>query len=190
MQSRYDTIAAAKTWNGSLIPPNQELLIPINGIYTRWRFAKGSSAVDATEQTVFAPTTNGSAGKWTRIDPVIDLRLPWNFNTANDTVLFTTPTGFRLHVLDVIPEVVNALTGSDTGSIGISSSLTLSGAGGLALIDGLSGAGFAGELGTEINVPAINSLVATNTLLHNLIAAGYAAGSGYWHVICNLFQTT
>jgi hypothetical protein len=34
MQSRFDSIAAAKLWDGAKIPPNQEVLILIRGIWT------------------------------------------------------------------------------------------------------------------------------------------------------------
>ena len=187
MHSIFASIADAKLWSGANIPPNQEALIPINGQFQRWRFALGSAAVDTSEQLVFAPTTSPASGKWTRADPVVDLKLPWAFNTANNTVLLTVPTGLRLNVLRVVPETVVPLTGLDTGSIGLGSTITLN-AGGLATITGLLG-GFQGFPGVDIASPQSTTLVAGDAFRHNLLVAGYTAGSGFWHALCALLQT-
>lgn len=188
MQSRFDTIAAAKAWNGANVPPNQETLILVNGIWQRWRFAKGSVAVDATEQTVFAPTSGAASGKWVRNETVIPLRFPWVFNTANDALLFTVPTGFILHVMRVVTQITVDLDGSDTAELGINSDVSLN-PGGLGSFTGLLGTGYRGDEGAEINEPQRTTMIAGNILQHNVMSSGYTAGAGYWHVVCSLIQS-
>jgi hypothetical protein len=192
MQSRFDSIAAAKAWNGATIPPNQEALILINGIWTRWRFAVGSTAVDTHEYLVFAPTTNGAVGKWLYAGNAISLKLPWLYNTANDTVLLTVPDGFRLYIThSAIAEITTSLTGNDAGALGINSSVSQLGPGGITNFSGLYSAGnFVGVDGQDPYTPEASILLPGATLLHNdLTGPGlYTGGAGVWHVVCNLLQ--
>jgi len=191
MQSLFDSIALAKAWAGTLIPPNQELLILINSIWTRWRFDVGSVAVDTTEQLIFAPTTSPTTGKWRRVDPLIDWKLPYVATAANNTVLATVPTGFRFKVLQTALEIGTQFTGVDVGSIGLDSNISLN-AGGLGSIVGNTAAAvgtFNGVNGAETIDPIRSVLVATNTLRHNILVAGYTGGTGFWHVVGALLQT-
>lgn len=191
MQSRFASITLAKAWAGTLIPPNQELLIVVNSIWTHWRFDVGSVSADTTEQLIFAPTTSPASGKWRRTDPVIDWKLPYIATAANDTVLATLPTGFRWKMLQTGLEIGTQFTGIDTGSIGIDSNISLN-AGGLGLIVGNTAAAagtFNGTNGAETTDPIRSILVAGDTIRHNIITAGYTGGTGFWHVIGALLQT-
>lgn len=191
MQSRFDSVALAKAWAGTLIPPNQELLILVNSVWTRWRFDVGSVATDTTEQLIFAPTTSPATGKWRRVDPLIDWKLPYVATAANNTILATVPTGFRFKMLQTALEIGTVFTGADTGSIGIDSNISLN-AGGLGLIVGNTAAAagtFNGVDGAENTDPIRSVLIATNTIRHNVLAAGYTGGTGFWHVVGALLQT-
>lgn len=191
MQTRFDSIALAKVWSGANIPPNQELLILVNNIYTRWRFDVGSVATDTTEQMIFAPTTSPATGKWRRIDPTIDLKLPYVATAANNTVLATIPTGFRFKILQTALEIGTQFTGADTGNIGIDSDISLN-AGGLGTMLGNTAAAigtFQGVNGAEVSTPNRSVLVAGNTIRHNILVAGYTGGTGFWHVVGALLQT-
>ena len=192
MQSRFDSVSAAKAWDGSRIPPNQEALILRNGIWTRWRFAVGSTSVDTFEYFVFAPTSNPSAGKWHYTGNAISFKLPWVFDTPDGTVLFTVPDGFRLYITHSnIAEITTSLTGNDGGGLGINSSVSLLGPGGITNFGGLYGAGtFVGVDGQDPYDPQSSILLPGATLIHNdLTGPGlYTGGAGAWHVVCNLLQ--
>ncbi len=191
MQSQFASITDAKAWAGTLIPPNQEALILLNGIFSRWRFDLGSAATDTTEQLIFAPTTSPGTGKWRRVDSVIDWKLPYVATAANNTVLATVPTGFRFKVLQTGLEIGTQFTGVDTGSIGIDSNISLN-AGGLGTIVGNTAAvagTFNGVNGAENAVPVRSILIAADTIRHNVLVAGYTGGTGFWHVVGALLQT-
>jgi hypothetical protein len=191
MQTIFASIADAKAFAGSSIPPDQELLIPINSIFTRWRFVLGSVSIDTTEQLVFAPTSSPGSGKWHRSDSFVDLKLPYTYNQANNTTLLTIPAGFRFGVVKTGLEIITQFAGVDTGSIGIDSNVSLN-AGGLGLILGNTGTAantFNGVQGAEVNTPLRSMLKAADVIRHNIITAGYTGGTGFWHVMGALFQT-
>lgn len=157
-----------------------------NGTRRSYRFVTGLASTDATDQLVISPTTGAASGRWLCCDDTVALKFPWAFNTANNTVLITIPTGMRFHVMRVIPEIVVTPGGADTGSLGVDSSVALN-PGGLGSFTGFL-AGFDGVMGAEINDPTATTLVAGNTLRHNLLVAGFTSGSGFWHIVGSIVQ--
>lgn len=191
MQSQFASIADAKAFSGASIPPDQELLIPINSIFTRWRFVAGSASVDTTEQLVFAPTTSPASGKWHRTDAFIDLKLPYTATQANNTTLLTIPATMRFRVIKTGLQIGTQFTGVDTGSIGLDSNISLN-PGGLGRIVGNTGTAagtFNGVEGAELIEPLRTMMIAGDVLRHNILVAGYTGGTGFWHVMGMLFQT-
>jgi hypothetical protein len=147
-----------------------------------------TTGVAGTEdgQLLVTPTTGAASGRFVRADNHVVLKLPWAFNTADNTTLITCPTGIRLHVMRTVPEAAVALTGLDTASIGLTATASLN-PGGLGTITGQL-AGFCGTMGAENTTPQRTMLVAGDTLKHNVLVAGYTGGSGFWHVVASLIQ--
>jgi len=186
--SLVGTVADLKTFAGTALFDQHVAIVSNggNGVAKRFRFVVGLASVDATEQLVVAPTTGSATGKWLCCDDTVALKFPWTFDLANNTVLITIPTGMRFQVMRVVPEIVVTPGGTDTGSLGVDSSVSLN-AGGLGFFAGFL-SGFAGDMGTEIDDPKATTLVAGDTLRHNLITAGFTSGSGFWHIVGSLMQ--
>lgn len=181
------SIADLRTYDGAkLIDTQQFLVSDLNKTTALFRWTTGIAGTE-DGQLLVTPTTGGAAGRFVRADNCICLKLPWSFDTPNDTTLITVPTGIRLHVMRAIPEIVVDVDGVDTGSLGLDSNVSLN-PGGLAEFTGFVGVGFRGDMGAEIDIPQRTTLVATDVLRHNLLAAGFDAGSGFWHVVCSLIQ--
>jgi hypothetical protein len=186
--SLVGTVADLKTFNGAALFDQHVAIVSNagNGVAKRFRFVVGLASTDATEQLVVAPTTGAATGKWLCCDNTVALKFPWAFDTADNSVLITIPTGLRFHVMRVVPEIVGALGGVDTGKLGIDSSVSLN-PGALGTFTGFV-SGFAGTVGAEIDDPKSTTLVAGDTLRHNLITGGFTAGTGFWHIVGSLIQ--
>jgi hypothetical protein len=187
MRSIYATVAACEVVAGGNIPPYQEALIIDNGRgerYSRYIYTPASSASDASKQLVLTPS--GSVGRWLRADPVVDLKAPYVFDTANNSVLFTVPVGFRLQILRPLNEVTTEYDGNDAGRLGLDASTSAS-PGDLFETTGLEIVGFRpGVVGPALTPDGVVALVAGDTIRHNLIVAGLTAGAGFWHIPCQL----
>lgn len=186
MRSIYATVAACEAIAGGNIPPNQEALILDNGrgeLNCRYIYKPASTATDATKHLVLTPS--GSVGRWLRADPVVDLRFPYVFNTANNTVLYTVPVGFRLQLLRPFNEVTTGYGGNDAGRLGLDATGVIN-PGDIIETGGLDAAGFRGTVGPALDAGAILVLVAGDVIRHNLIVAGLTSGAGNWHVPCQL----
>lgn len=170
----------------TMVNGRQFLVSDLNKTTALFRWTTGIAGTE-DGQLLVTPTVGAASGRFVRADNCICLKLPWAFNTADNTTLITVPTGIRLHVMRAMAEIVVDLAGSDTGSLGLDSNVSLN-PGGLAEFDGFVGQGFRGDMGAEINEPQRTTLIATDVLRHNLLAAGYNAGSGFWHVVCSLIQ--
>jgi len=189
--SLVGTIADLKTFNfgsGARYENHICKVASLNGVAAHFRYV-GALALTGDDQLLVTPTAGG--GRWLRNDGIVSLKLPYVATAANNTVLATIPTGLRFKVLQSALEIGTQFTGIDTGSIGIDSNISLN-AGGLGLIVGNTAAAvgtFNGADGAENNDPLRSILVATDTIRHNIITAGYTGGTGFWHVIGALLQT-
>lgn len=185
--SLVGTIADLKTFNGAALFNDHICRIAsLNATPPHFRWVVGLTGT-GDDQLLVTPTAGSASGRWLRCDPIVDLKLPWVFNTADGSVLLTVPTGLRLKALAFAAEVTTAMTGLDTSSIGLNASVSLN-PGGLGRIVGIQ-AGFSGIEGAEINTPENSVLQAGATLKQNVILAGYTGGAGFWHLVCALLQT-
>jgi hypothetical protein len=181
------SIADLKLFDGAQMFDESVAIVALaNGLRQAFRFVAGLASTDATDQLVVSPTVGSATGRWLRCDDTVALKFPWTFDLANNTVLITIPTGMRFHVMRVVPEIVVTPGGVDTGSLGVDSSVSLN-PGALGSFTGFL-AGFDGDVGAEINDPKSTTLIAGDTLRHNLVTAGFTSGSGFWHIVGSIIQ--
>lgn len=189
--SLVETVIDLRTFNGAnLINQHMFLVSALNGVPAWFRWTTGLTGTE-DGQLLITPTIGSASGRFLRADSVVSLKLPYVATAANNTVLATIPTGMRFKVLQVMLQIGTQFTGADTGSIGIDSNISLN-AGGLGLIVGNTAAAagtFNGVDGAENTDPIRSVLIATNTIRHNVLAAGYTGGTGFWHVVGALLQT-
>lgn len=128
------------------------------------------------------------------------LCLPITFNNADASVLYTVPTGQRMHILQSGYEVSVAWTGGAASTIGVSSSSLdynskgdiLGGAAGdvaatlVATLDGTSKI-LKGTAGTKFTVSGavqrMITIAAGFTIRHDRITSAYTAGAGNVHLL-------
>ena len=198
--SIFANVAACQAIDGLTIPPNSDCLVVDIGTGNsgRFRFLPGSTAADASNQTVIAPTTNPSAGKWHRSDMSFDLKLPVGFGTTDGAVLYTVPTGFgsRMRITRAFWEITTGFSGGVSSTIGLSSSSALYGTNG----DLLGGAAgdlaavlttallFTGAIGTKLASLGTVVLVPGDTIKFNRIVSAFTAGAGFAHVCVDLLS--
>ena len=150
-----------------------------------WRGAATSTVTDDGFLSLGAGT-----GRWLRLDRDIDIQAAVTSATADSTVLYTVPVGFRLAVGVPFWSVSQTFTTATAGAAGLSSSNAgLSTAGDLLggvtgdLVATLvsTGAYAKGTKGTKIGNPAC-VLAAGETVIYNQIAGTYTAGTGIAHI--------
>lgn len=180
INARYDTAADVEALPAS----DLDGTISVAGVLFAWNPA--SLANDSTKQIAIRPTViaSGDPGRFEIVSRSFALSFATSYATADGAVLFTVPAGFRLLIERVYHRVsvgyVNA-----AGRVGASSSNAayntagdlIGGAGGdaaAALTIGVRG----GTIGAKFGSNGVVELVAGDTLLWNVIAAGYTAGAG------------
>lgn len=159
---------------------------------TSWRYDLASSLADTTENLVLTPTVAGPGGRWVREDPVFEMKLAFDFNTADAAVLFTVPTGLKLKLGRIYWEVTTSFTGGATPAIGVSSSNAnfntkgdlLGGASGdlTATLVSTGSPYKGGTLGAKLGSNGVIVLVGADTVRFDRIASAFAAGAGFVHV--------
>lgn len=126
------------------------------------------------------------------------LALPFTFATADATVMYTVPAGYRMRIRDAAWEVAVAFTGGATPAIGLKSS----NAGYATAGDLLGGAG--GELTAGLTVVAATPirrtigakiaagvwLLAGDTIIFNRMVSAFTAGSGTIHIEYALYPAS
>jgi hypothetical protein len=130
---------------------------------------------------------SGAAGRFVRVGRTGVLALPFTSTTANNAVLYTVPTGYRLNLSTGRPfyDISVSFTGGSTPAIGNSSSNAAyntagdlqGGASGdltAALTAGIRG----GTIGARLASQGLVVLVGGDTIIHNRIASNFAAGTG------------
>jgi hypothetical protein len=133
-----------------------------------------------------------TGGAWIRDANSVDLKLAVSFATADATVLFTVPVGFKLRINRSLHEVTISWTGGTASAIGMDSSNTaystpgdiLGGsAGDIAATLVSTGSPYkGGTLGTKFGSNGVVVLVAGDTIKWNRITSAYTAGTGFEHV--------
>lgn len=155
-----------------------------------WKFDATSALADTTESVVLTPATG--SGRWIRADKVFDIKLAFDFNTADAAVLFTVPAGLKLKLGRIYWEVTTSFTGGATPAIGLSSSNAAFNTKG-DLLGGASGDLTAtlvstgspykgGTLGAKLGSNGVIVLVGGDTIRFDRIASAFAAGVGFAHI--------
>ncbi len=153
-----------------------------------WRFAATSVLTTDGDNLLVVPTVAG--GAYLRMDRDLDIQLAVTSSTADAAVLYTVPTGFRLQLGVPFWSVSQTFTTGSAGAAGIKSSNSglatagdiLGGASGDLVATLVStGAYSKGTVGAKIGKPAA-VLSAGETIIFNLIAGTYTAGTGIAHV--------
>ncbi len=165
-------------------------VILVNGTPFIW--IPASTANDSTKQVSIRPTAidSGDPGRFEILGRSFALNMAVTYQTANDAVLFTVPTGFRLVVQRLFYRVSDGFVNA-SGRVGASSSNAayntagdlIGGAGGdaaAALAAGVRG----GTIGTKFGSNGAVELVAGDTIKWNVIAPGYTAGAADLVVVC------
>lgn len=195
-----DSVAELQSFDGTKIRPNQ--IVRLRNTQTAndfvgpstFEFRVGSAAVDATAQLVIAPGA-GATGKWICVDRAFNLSFA-NITsaTADATVLFTVPAGFRLAPWRFLFETGTAWSGG-AGAVGVSSSNAafstkgdlMGGAAGDVAAN-MGAAGFHGTIGTKMAASYVTRppivLLAGDTIRWDVVVAGYTAGNGILNVPC------
>lgn len=160
-----------------------------------WRFSAASSATDATNNVVVAPSSG--SGAWLRETGSVALSIPITFSTADATALWTCPTGCRFHVREAWWDVGTSWTGGTNSAIGVDASVTgwstpgdiLGGASGdVAATLVSTNARMTGTIGTKMDTRAHGRLVmiASDTLNFNRITSVFTAGAANVRVLGDL----
>jgi len=153
-----------------------------------WRFATTSVLTTDGDNLLIVPTVAG--GAYIRMDREVDIQLAVSSATADATVLYTVPTGFRLQVTVPFWSVSLTFTTGTAGAAGLSSSNAglstkgdlLGGASGDLVATLVSTGAYAkGTVGAKIGKPAA-VLSAGDTIRFDLVAGTYTAGTGIAHV--------
>lgn len=165
-------------------------VILVNGVPFVW--VPTSTANDSTKQVAIRPTVidSGDPGRFEILSRSFALNLAITHQTANNAVLFTVPTGFRLVVERLFYRVGTGYVNAN-GRIGASSSNAayntagdlIGGSGGdaaAALAVGVRG----GTIGTKFVSNGAVELIADDTIKHDVIASGYTAGAADLVVLC------
>ena len=126
------------------------------------------------------------------------ISLPFTFATANNAVLFTVPSGYRMQVVDAAWEPLVSMTGGTASAIGLGTSNAGYAAAG-ALLGGASGdvaSGLTAVAATPLKrtigsaIAAGVWLVAGDTIRFNQITSQFTAGNGLAHVFYRLIPTS
>lgn len=165
-------------------------VILVDGVPFIW--VPTSTANDATKQVAIRPTNidSGDPGRFEILARSFALNMAVTYQTANSAVLFTVPTGFRLVLSRLFYRVTNSFINA-SGRVGASSSNAAYNTAG-DLIGGASGDAAAalttgvrgGTIGAKFGSNGAIELVAGDTILWNVIAAGYTAGAANLVALC------
>lgn len=153
---------------------------------SNWRYVAASTL---TGDDILVATPSTLTGRFLRTDKEVDITAAVAYTTANNAVLYTVPTGFRLGLGVAFWEVTTSFAGGSSSAIGVSSSNTglstagdvLGGASGDVAATLVSTGAFAkGTVGTKIGTPAA-VIVGGETLKFNRITSVFTSGAGVAH---------
>jgi hypothetical protein len=166
-----------------------------------WRYAAASTLTTdiSGAPALVATATTAGAGAFIRVANDLDLALAIAFGTANNAVLYTVPTGFKIRLNRTYWEVTTSFTGGSSSAIGVSSSNTNFNTAG-DLLGGSSGDVAAtlvstgspyigGTLGTKFGSNGIVVLTGGDTIKFNRITSAFTAGAGNVHAHISLIAT-
>lgn len=155
-----------------------------------WMFELANTATaDVPKELLLNPADAPTAGRWKRADKLINLHLPFTFETADAAALLTMPAGFALR-----PtghgwwNIAADMTGGASSAIGISTDVTgydtkgdlLGGATGdvaAGLTAGVKAGTQGGELDDNVGFNAI-LLTSGDVIRFDRITSAFTAGNG------------
>lgn len=180
IHSSYANAAAVE----ALSADNHNGMILVGNALFAWRPA--SLANDATNQVAIRPTIidSGDPGRFEIASSTFAISMAHTFSTADNDILFTVPTGFRLIAQRLFHRITTGYVNAN-GRVGASSSNSAYNTAG-DLIGGSGGDAAAaltigvrvGTIGTKFGSNGAVELIAGDTIKWNVIAAGYTAGAG------------
>lgn len=154
-----------------------------------WRYA-AASTLTADGGFLVAAATGAGVGAFIAMDRTIDIQAAVSSATTDATVLYTVPAGFRLRLTVPFWSVSVTFTTSSAGAAGLKSSNAglntagdiLGGASGDLVATLVSTGAYAkGTVGAKIGKPPA-VLSGGDTVIYNLIAGTYTAGTGIAHI--------
>jgi hypothetical protein len=163
------------------------MLATVTADGSRWRFVAASSLTN-DDFLVAAPAVG--TGRWIRADNYVDITAAVTFSTADNAVLYTVPTGFKLQLGIPYWNVGTSWSGGTNSAIGLSSSNAglstagdlLGGAGGDVAAGLLSTGAYAkGTVGAKIGKPGA-VLIAAETVKFNRVVDAFTAGAATAHI--------
>ena len=153
----------------------------------RFRWDATSLANDTSGQLVIRPTSidSGDPGRWVRDEAAFPLYVEATFATANNAVLYTVPTGFRLQIIGrPFATITASFTSIGSALLGLSSSNSAYNTAG-DLFGGASGSAVAaltagiraGTIGAKLASQGLVVLVATDTIKADVFTSTFEAGA-------------
>lgn len=153
----------------------------------RFRWDANSLANDTSGQLAIRPTSidSGDPGRWVRDEAAFPLYVEATFATANNAVLYTVPTGFRLQIIGRPSATVTQSYASVGGAaFGLSSSNSAyntagdlfggaSGSLSAALASGIR----AGTIGAKLASQGLVVLIAGDTIKADVFTSTFEAGA-------------
>lgn len=184
-------IAAADRSNGMLCL----VLSDTASEMSLWRFHSSSSASDTTENLVATPAAG--SGRWLRADRLVSLYLPVTKDNADNSTIFTVPTGARIHPREAWWEVTTNWTGGSSSSIGVHASPTgwttkgdiLGGSAGDVLSTLVTtNTRMTGTVGAKLDTRDHGRLimVAADTFKFDRITDAFTAGAANVRILCDV----
>lgn len=153
----------------------------------RFRWDADSLANDTSGQLAIRPTSidSGDPGRWVRDEAAFPIYVESTFSTANNAVLYTVPTGFRLQLISrPFATVTQSYASVGGASLGLSSSNSAYNTAG-DLFGGATGslsaalaAGIrAGTIGGKVSSQGLVVLVESDTIKYDLFTSTFEAGA-------------
>lgn len=163
-----------------------EIRVSADGSLFYWH---ATSTLTGDDIFVVTPADAPAAGRWLRAPgAMVDLSLPFTFNTADAAVLATLPTGARLLVVRGYWEIAADMTGGTSSTIGLSSGQSphntkgdLLGGGSGDAAASLTAGVRTGTIGADVAAGAL--LIAAATIRFDRITSAFTAGSGNAHLV-------
>lgn len=169
--------------------------VRVNADGSRWRF-HSTSTLTGDDILVATPTAAPAAGRWLRVEGMVDLALPFSYATADGATLLTIPTGCRLQLDSAHWEVTTLFAGGSSSAIGVAATGfatagdILGGAAGdveATLTAGVK----AGTIGAKMDTDAelhTTLFQATNVFTFERITSAFTSGVGYVHLVGKLLR--
>lgn len=160
------------------------------GAMSVWRYHSTSTATESTKFFVAAP--DSGAGAWLNTSREVAIKPAVAFTTTDAAVLFTVPTGARLHPRKAWWDITTSFAGGSSSAIGLSTSVSgfstkgdlLGGASGdLAATLVSTNTRMVGTVGATLTSTSRLIMIAADTVKFDRITDVYTSGAGFGRVL-------